>query len=161
MLLQAGECVPTCHHGYYRVTDQSKCLACYPGCMSCLSASNGKCLSCEHPWQVLDDGKCRDKCRPGTYRHGQMCESMYDGIDGDASLVDYSSGRFTECDDDRCVPCLQDEKTRQCLGCASGLVLQGSICVAECNHGFYRSDGLCEGNVVKFKLNLCCFEELF
>ena len=67
-MLWEGICIGRCPVGYY--SNNSKCLACEPGCTACDSYKN--CIKCSLSYN-LHNNSCLDKCPDETYSKDGIC----------------------------------------------------------------------------------------
>jgi len=112
------------------------CLPCAAPCTNCSGAPT-LCTACPAGFSLADEDCLSDAdgathCKPGTY------------------LDLSSSGATGGVGPGHCLPCHSSCSTcsgpgsNSCLSCATGSVLQNqSVCVMNCDKGFYVADGIC------------------
>ncbi|OCT97312.1 hypothetical protein XELAEV_18009537mg [Xenopus laevis] len=116
LLLKHGQCVPTCGDGYFQ--QHHSCKACHACCLVCHGASEGDCIMCRDPSQVIQGGKCISSCGNGFYKWNGTCAAC----------------------DSKCQTCSPDGR---CFTCAKGRKFHRGTCVLECPGGYADSSGLC------------------
>ncbi|KAL4465829.1 hypothetical protein ABPG74_004066 [Tetrahymena malaccensis] len=123
--LLGSACVSDCGDKYYLDQDLI-CQECSnKTCKTCADNDSQVCLSCFSD-KVLHDSSCKDKCPDNFYQspHNNIC---------------------SKCPDQNCKKCSADLTQNDCQSCFQPYVLQGSVCILNCNDGYYiDSNQICQ-----------------
>lgn len=125
-------CVDICPIGKYGHFPSQECRNCNTAeCVTCADGSNGNnCTSCRAP-KVLEEGKCKLRCRPGLYQKNGMCLK-------ECGISFYKFDRNHSClpCPPECLQCVfnSTKGVPQCTVCVPPLVFDKAVnaCVTNC-----------------------------